>query len=160
MRRCRTLVSCVRSLLKKSCGSPSRHARESGHPDAIDFPGFRVALAIASLPGMTFELSNELQRHHSSITDLTLCSPSGECVASPFMVRPFEKPHGRLPRRPSVPSPSRNHHERGGFKHIAVRPEPFDSSVRPELRRRMNGWLRTDFVEGCTRIVTQSPGRG
>jgi len=28
------------------------------------------------------------------------------------MVRPFEKPHGRLPRRPSVPSPSRNHHDR------------------------------------------------
>src|SRR5580765_833764 len=27
------------------------------------------------------------------------------------MVRPFEKPHGRLPRRPSVPSPSRNHHD-------------------------------------------------
>jgi hypothetical protein len=28
------------------------------------------------------------------------------------MVRPFEKPHARLPRRPPVPSPSRNHHER------------------------------------------------
>src|SRR5512132_228083 len=28
------------------------------------------------------------------------------------MVRPFEKPHGRLPRRPSVPSPSRNRRER------------------------------------------------
>ena len=41
------------------------------------------------------------------------------------MVRPFEKPHGRLPRRPSVPSPSRNHHDRIG------------SSARPEL------------VEGC-----------
>jgi len=28
------------------------------------------------------------------------------------MLRPFEKPRGRLPRRPSVPSPSRNQHER------------------------------------------------
>jgi hypothetical protein len=26
-----------------------------GIPEAFDFPGFRVALAIASLPGMTFE---------------------------------------------------------------------------------------------------------
>jgi hypothetical protein len=37
------------------------------------------------------------------------------------MVRPFEKPHGRLPRQPSVPSPSRNHHERKFF--IAAHPE-------------------------------------
>ena len=33
----------------------------------FDFPGFRVALAIASLPGMTFELSNELLAHHNSL---------------------------------------------------------------------------------------------
>jgi hypothetical protein len=38
-----------------------RHAREKGHPEAFDFPGFRVALAIASLPGMTSELCRELQ---------------------------------------------------------------------------------------------------
>jgi hypothetical protein len=31
--------------------------------------------------------------------------------SSRSMVRPFEKPHGRLARRPSVPSPSRNHHD-------------------------------------------------
>ena len=30
-----------------------RHCRESGNPDLFEFPGFRVALAIASLPGMT-----------------------------------------------------------------------------------------------------------
>jgi hypothetical protein len=34
--------------------------------------------------------------------------PKSETVQ---MVRPFEKPHGRLPRRPSVSSPSRNHHD-------------------------------------------------
>ena len=28
------------------------------------------------------------------------------------MLRPFEEPHGRLPRLPSVPSPSRNEHKR------------------------------------------------
>jgi len=35
-----------------------------GNPEAFDFPGFRVALAIASLPGMTIELCNELQKHY------------------------------------------------------------------------------------------------
>ncbi|HEY6366395.1 MAG TPA: hypothetical protein VI585_16540, partial [Candidatus Binatia bacterium] len=35
---------------------PARHTRESGYPEVFDFPGFRVALAIASLPGMTTEL--------------------------------------------------------------------------------------------------------
>src|ERR687891_2882222 len=44
----------------------SRHARESGHPEEFAFPGFRVALAIASLPGMTIELCRELQGHHTS----------------------------------------------------------------------------------------------
>jgi len=36
----------------KSAGS-HRHTRESGYPEVFDFPGFRVTLAIASLPGMT-----------------------------------------------------------------------------------------------------------
>jgi len=31
------------------------HARESGHPDLIEIPGFRLALATASLAGMTSE---------------------------------------------------------------------------------------------------------
>ena len=43
--------------------------RESGHPEAFDYPGFRVALAIASLPGMTIELCNELLRHHTGLID-------------------------------------------------------------------------------------------
>jgi hypothetical protein len=38
---------------KEVGGLPTRHARESGHPDAFDFPGFRVAPAIAGSPGMT-----------------------------------------------------------------------------------------------------------
>jgi hypothetical protein len=42
---------------------PGRHARESGHPEVFEIPGFRVALAIASLPGMTLELGSELQGH-------------------------------------------------------------------------------------------------
>jgi len=46
----------------------NRHAGESGHPEAFDFPGFRVALAIASLPGMTIELCNDLWLHDNSVT--------------------------------------------------------------------------------------------
>jgi hypothetical protein len=37
-----------------------RHCRESGNPDCVEFPGFRLALAIASLAGMTPELCSEL----------------------------------------------------------------------------------------------------
>jgi hypothetical protein len=37
-----------------------RHARESGHPEAFNFPGFRDELATASSPGMTITPS-ELQ---------------------------------------------------------------------------------------------------
>ena len=55
------LVSWNQSSLKKSA-SPARHARESGHLEPFEIPGFRVALAIASLPGMTI---NELLRHHT-----------------------------------------------------------------------------------------------
>jgi hypothetical protein len=46
-----------------------RHSRGSGNPEAFDFPGFRVALAIASLPGMTIELCDELQKQHTSKGD-------------------------------------------------------------------------------------------
>ena len=42
------------------------HARQSGYPEVFDFPGFRVALAIASLPGMTPELFNGFREHHTS----------------------------------------------------------------------------------------------
>ena len=37
-----------------------RHSRGSGNEDFLEFPGFRVALAIASLRGMTIELCSEL----------------------------------------------------------------------------------------------------
>jgi hypothetical protein len=43
-----------------------RHARESGHPEVFEIPGFRVALAIASLPGMTLKLFNGFRKHHTS----------------------------------------------------------------------------------------------
>jgi hypothetical protein len=33
------------------------HADENRHPEIFETPGFRVALAIANLPGMTRELS-------------------------------------------------------------------------------------------------------
>jgi hypothetical protein len=33
--------------------APVRHYRESGNPVLVVFPGFRLALAIASLAGMT-----------------------------------------------------------------------------------------------------------
>jgi len=36
------------------------HSRESGNPEVFEIPGFRVALAITSLPGMTIELRHEL----------------------------------------------------------------------------------------------------
>jgi hypothetical protein len=37
----------------------NRHAREGGHPEAFDFPGFRVAPPLPrGLPGMTIGLSN------------------------------------------------------------------------------------------------------
>src|SRR5918996_5183787 len=42
-----------------------RHTRGSGHPEVFEVPGFRLALAIASLAGMTFELFNELKKHHT-----------------------------------------------------------------------------------------------
>jgi hypothetical protein len=42
--------------------TPNRHTGGGRYPDAFEIPGFRVALAIASLPGMTIELCRELLR--------------------------------------------------------------------------------------------------
>jgi hypothetical protein len=42
-----------------------RHSRISGNPDTSELLGFRVALAIASLPGMTVQLRNKLLKHHT-----------------------------------------------------------------------------------------------
>jgi hypothetical protein len=44
-----------------------RHARESGHPEIFEFPGFRLALAIASSAGMTSELFNGFWKHHTRV---------------------------------------------------------------------------------------------
>src|SRR5262249_55268908 len=41
--------------------APHRHTRESGYPEVFDFPGFRVALATASLPGMTPNYSTDFR---------------------------------------------------------------------------------------------------
>ena len=38
-----------------------RHSRASGNPEILRFPGFRLALAIASLAGMTFEYLSNLR---------------------------------------------------------------------------------------------------
>jgi hypothetical protein len=53
------LVWCSGNTMKKSKGF-RRHCRESGNPDFFEFRGFRVALPIASLPGMTVKFSCEL----------------------------------------------------------------------------------------------------
>jgi hypothetical protein len=57
---------------KELGGLPQRRARESGHPGVFDFPGFRVALAIASLLEMTIELCNGLRRQHARVVRPTL----------------------------------------------------------------------------------------
>jgi len=41
-----------------------RHARESRHPEVFEIPGFRLALAVASLAGMTVELFNGFRGKH------------------------------------------------------------------------------------------------
>ena len=46
--------------------TPSRHTGGSRYPDAFEIPGFRVALAIASLPGMTIELCCEFLSQDTS----------------------------------------------------------------------------------------------
>jgi hypothetical protein len=60
------LVCCPRSSQKKLVLFPNRHARESRHPEAFGFPGFRVAPAIASLPAMTIPLCDEFLGHQTS----------------------------------------------------------------------------------------------
>jgi hypothetical protein len=47
------------SLNKSFASSPSCPRKRAGHPEVFQIPGFRLALAIASLAGMTFELSSE-----------------------------------------------------------------------------------------------------
>ena len=47
--------------------APHRHTRESGYPEVFDFPGFRVALAIASFRGMTFFFGNQYRRPASVV---------------------------------------------------------------------------------------------
>ena len=69
------------------------------------------------------------------------------------MVRPFEKPHGRLPRRPLVPSSSRNHHERSCFP---AHPEPVEGrasavqSPSPASKESLKiGLFNRSFIDDC-----------
>jgi hypothetical protein len=59
-----------------------RHSRESGNPEAFEFLGFRVALAIASLPGMTIELCKELQIHHTSDSPVQTLAEKVDAVST------------------------------------------------------------------------------
>ena len=52
--------------------TPSRHTGGSRRPEAVEIPGFRVALAIASLPGMTSELFREFLSHHTRVSSEVL----------------------------------------------------------------------------------------
>ena len=58
-------MSCPGSSTNKLI-TPSRHTGGSRYPDAFEIPGFRVALAIASLPGMTIELCCEFLSQDTS----------------------------------------------------------------------------------------------
>jgi hypothetical protein len=48
--------------------SLNRHFRESGNPELLGIPGFRLALAVASLAGMTFNKLPKFKRHYPSTT--------------------------------------------------------------------------------------------
>jgi hypothetical protein len=63
-------ISVVSLKVAKEIGAlPTVMPAKAGRiQKAFDFPGFRVALAIASLPGMTIELFNELKKQHTSVS--------------------------------------------------------------------------------------------
>jgi len=65
------LVSCPGSSTNKLI-TPSCHTGGSRYLDAFEIPGFRVALAIASLPGMTIDLCCEFLSQDTSIALLIL----------------------------------------------------------------------------------------
>jgi hypothetical protein len=51
--------------------------REGGNPDLFQIPGFRVALADASLPGMTVKCDSSLERRSLSTEDTRLSQGFG-----------------------------------------------------------------------------------
>jgi len=57
------LVSWNQSSQNKTVGLSTVMLRESGHPEVFEIPGFRLALAIASLAGMTRELLSGFLLH-------------------------------------------------------------------------------------------------
>jgi hypothetical protein len=58
----RVELAAYPKIYSKVIGFFGRHAGENRHLEFIEIPGFRVALAIASLPGMTIEVCHELLR--------------------------------------------------------------------------------------------------
>jgi hypothetical protein len=69
LRRFLGLVASVlsREFVDKVPMLEVRHTRESGYPEVFEIPGFRVALAIASLPGMTSELGSGFQKQDTRV---------------------------------------------------------------------------------------------
>jgi hypothetical protein len=101
-----------------------------GFPPRITISGsFRFRLVFIRL-----HLDGHPDYHCHVIPSINSTQAARSNRFSRSMVRPFEKPHGRLPRRPSVPSPSRNHHDR------------LDLLLVPSIRLRTG----SELVEGCT----------
>ena len=65
-RKLKSPATVVEPSSFKNSGVRCGHSRGSGNPELSEIPGFRVSLAIASSPGMTVDLCNEFQRHHTS----------------------------------------------------------------------------------------------
>ena len=80
-----------------------RHSRENGNPEVFEIPGFRVAPAIASLPGMTPELWRELQFHHTS--DSLILGPSPYLILSVALLICFNREISSLHRAVKVSFP-------------------------------------------------------
>ena len=81
----------------------SRHTGEGRYPEGFEIPGFRVALAIASLPGMTISFCRKLQFHKISSIEsdyiLDAAAPAEEKVAVCFHWKTsgYERLHGIWP---------------------------------------------------------------
>jgi len=68
--------------------TPSRHTGGSRYLDAFEIPGFRVALAIASLPGMTIELCGEFLSEETGrlLTKDSECFEYLSMIGKPAMI--------------------------------------------------------------------------
>ncbi len=57
-----------------------RHARESGHTEAFEIPELRLALAVASLAGMTAELFNGFRNPEKALTEPSMKTLGGDTL--------------------------------------------------------------------------------